>query len=93
MDGRGAPDTFPRLAGNPSLLSEDATSLIRITIEGGTSPQTAKGPAPQRMPAVAGTLTDVQMAQILTFVRQGWGNDACPVTTNDVSTLRRKLEK
>jgi mono/diheme cytochrome c family protein len=92
-DGQGLAPAFPRLAGNPSLLDDDATSLIRLLLEGGQGPQTAKGPAPQQMPAFAGTLTDVQMAQVLSFVRQSWGNDARPVTTNDVSTLRRKLRQ
>jgi len=90
-DGKGVAKTFPRLAGSPSVLNDDATSLIRLLIQGGQSPQTAKGPAPQFMPAFAGTLTDVQMAQVLTFLRQNWGNDARPVTTNDVSTIRLKL--
>jgi mono/diheme cytochrome c family protein len=91
-DGKGIPDMFPRLAGNPSVLGEDATSLMRLVIQGGRSPRTATGPAPQMMPGFASTLTDVQMAQTLTYVRQAWGNDAKPVTTNDVTKLRATLK-
>ena len=92
-DGRGVSEAFPRLAGNPSVLGEDASSLVRLVIEGGRSPVTAKGPPPQAMPGFVGTLTDVQMAQVLTFIRQSWGNDARPVWTNDVSKVRRELHR
>lgn len=90
-DGRGVAGLFPRLAGNPSVLSEDATSIIRIVLQGGTGPATAHGPAPQTMPAFTSSLTDVQMAQVLAYVRQAWGNEARPVTTNDVTKLRAAL--
>jgi mono/diheme cytochrome c family protein len=50
-------------------------------------------PAPQSMPGCAGTLTDVHMAQVLTHVRQAWGNDAKPGTTSDVAKLRKPLRK
>ncbi|MBB1600438.1 alcohol dehydrogenase [Variovorax sp. UMC13] len=90
-DGKGLEDTFPRLAGNASVLSDDATSLIRLVVQGGTGPRTANGPEPQQMPGFNATLTDVQIAQVLTYVRQSWGNAARPVTTNDVTELKRKL--
>jgi mono/diheme cytochrome c family protein len=92
-DGKGVPKAFPSLAGNPSVLSEDTTSLIRLVVEGGNSPATIHGPPRQPMPAFAGRLTDVQIAQVLTYVRASWGNDARPVTTNDVASMRSKLHK
>ncbi len=93
-DGQGAPQaSFPRLAGNPSVLGEDPSSLIRIVVEGARSPATAKAPVPVEMPAFAGTLTDVQMAQVLTHVRESWGNDARSVTTSDVARLRKDIGK
>ncbi len=91
-DGKGVGNIFPRLAGNPSVLSDDATSLIRLVVQGGRGPRTPIGPAPQMMPAFNNTLTDVQMAQVLTYVRQSWGNIARPVTTNDVTRFKGKLD-
>ena len=79
--------------GNPSVISEDTTSLIRLLVEGGNSPATQHGPPRQSMPAFATTLNDLQIAQVLTFIRASWGNDARPVTTNDVASLRRQLHK
>jgi mono/diheme cytochrome c family protein len=91
-DGRGVGEMFPRLAGNSALLSDDATSLIRLVVQGGRGPRTATGPAPPSMPGFDGTLTDVQMAQVLTYVRQTWGNSARPVTTSDVTKLKAQLK-
>jgi len=92
-DGSGVPNAFPSLAGNPSVLAEDTTSLIRLLVEGGNSPSTLTGPPRQSMPGFAATLADVQIAQVLTYVRSAWGNNAQPITANDVSSLRSKLHK
>ncbi|MFP4895284.1 c-type cytochrome [Paraburkholderia sp. EG304] len=92
-DGRGVPNAFPALAGNPSVIAEDTTSLIRLLIEGGNSPTTQSGPPRQSMPAFATTLADVEIAQVLTYIRGAWGNNAQPITANDVATLRSELHK
>ncbi|WP_299815612.1 cytochrome c [Tardiphaga sp.] len=92
-NGTGIPQTFPKLAGNQAVISEDTTSLIRLLVEGGNSPATANGPPRQAMPAFSGILTDGQIAEVLTFIRGSWGNDARPVTTSNVASLRSKLHK
>ncbi|WP_321858706.1 c-type cytochrome [Paraburkholderia tropica] len=92
-DGSGVPNAFPALAGNPSILAEDTTSLIRLLVEGGNSPSTLTGPSRRAMPGFATTLADVEIAQVLSYVRSAWGNHAQPVTANDVATLRQELHK
>ncbi|MCE4547561.1 cytochrome c [Caballeronia sp. PC1] len=92
-DGKGVPHAFAALAGTPSVISEDTTSLIRLVVEGGNSPATIHGPPRQPMPPFAGRLTDAQIAQVLTYVRGSWGNDARPVTTNDVASFRGSIHK
>ncbi|MDQ7978869.1 cytochrome c [Paraburkholderia sp. SARCC-3016] len=92
-DGKGVPNVFPALAGNPSVLAENTTSLIRLLVEGGNSPSTLTGPPRQQMPRYADTLADVQIAQALTYIRGAWGNNAQPITANDVSSLRQLLHK
>jgi mono/diheme cytochrome c family protein len=90
---QGMPQKYPKLAGNPSVLSTDTTSLIRLMIEGGNSPDTQRGPPRKNMPAYAGTLTNTEIAQVLTFIRTTWGNSASPVTTRDVIQLRNDIHK
>jgi len=91
--GNGEPGKFPKLAGNSIVLSENATSLIRLVLEGGKTAQTKKGPKPEEMPAFAKKLSDRQIAEVLSFIRNSWGNKASPVTTRQASSLRRALQK
>ncbi len=91
--GEGVTHVFPKLAGNPAVITEDTTSLIRLLVEGGNSPQTLSGPPRQAMPPFAGQLTDSQIGAVLTWIRTSWGNDARPVTANDVRTLRDGINK
>ncbi len=90
-NGMGETLRYPRLAGNPVVLSASADSLVRLLIEGGEAPHTQTGPEPDKMPPFAGKLTDLEMARVLTFVRVAWGNDASPVTSRDVGRVRRAL--
>ncbi|CAM2196532.1 Alcohol dehydrogenase (quinone), cytochrome c subunit [Paraburkholderia kururiensis] len=92
-DGMGVANKYPRLAGNPVVLSPHVTSLVRLLVEGGRSPDTQEGPQPHRMPSFAGHLTSTEMARVLTFVRTAWGNDAAPVTPHDVRAVRAAIHK
>jgi alcohol dehydrogenase (quinone), cytochrome c subunit len=92
-NGKGVPMAIPALAGNPSVLAKDTTSLIRLMVEGGNSPSTLTGPPRQRMPGFAGTLSNAQMADALTYIRSAWGNVAQPISGNDVASLRQILHK
>jgi mono/diheme cytochrome c family protein len=92
-DGKGEALKYPRLAGNPAVLSAHVDSLVRLLLEGGEAPHTQSGPAPKKMPSFAGKLTDTEIAHVLTFVRNTWGNDASPVTSHEVEDMRRSLGK
>lgn len=92
-DGAGVPRKYPRLAGNPAVLSASSASLVRLLVEGGGSPHTEDGPEPRKMPSFAGKLDDDEMAHVLTFIRNTWGNAAAPVTAHDVSSVRGALHK
>ncbi len=93
QDGNGVAQKYPRLAGNPAVLGAQTTSLVRLLVEGGGGPNTEDGPPPRKMPEFAGKLTDAEMAAVLTFIRNTWGNAAPPVTTRDVSGVRSAIHK
>ena len=92
-DGSGKSPGIPPLAAGSMVLSENVTSLIRLMLEGGTGPRTEKGPVPEKMPGYAKKLTDREIADVLTFVRNSWGNRAFPVVPRDVALLREKLDE
>lgn len=91
--GTGKPPKIPQLGGNSIVLSENASSLIRLVLEGGEGPLTKDGPEPKKMPSFAKKFSDREIADVLTFVRNSWGNKAPAVTTRDVSLLRKVLRK
>jgi mono/diheme cytochrome c family protein len=43
------------------------------------------------MPSFAWKLTDQEIADVATYVRNSWGNRASPVSAGDVATLRKAL--
>jgi mono/diheme cytochrome c family protein len=90
--GEGQLPRYPALAGNPVVMTPDPTSLIRILLEGSKSPVTPTGPQPARMPAFA-KLTDREIAEVVSYLRTSWGNQAAPVAERDVAQLRAALAK
>ena len=89
-DGLGVPGIFPPLAGNAAVLSEDATSIIHIALTGWTSAKTEFSDHAFSMPEYS-SLTDAELAEILTFVRASWGNRGAPIASPDVKAQREAL--
>ncbi|MCT4704810.1 cytochrome c [Enterobacteriaceae bacterium H16N7] len=91
IDGKGYAKTFPALAHNSAVLSDDPSSLISVVLRGGKAPVTEGAVTGLAMPDFAWRLDDKQMANLLTFVRSGWGNNAPAVTAEQVKDIRKNL--
>ncbi len=87
-DGKGYDRVFPPLAGNPVVLAANPDSVLSIVLNGAETPHTASTPAQFAMPSFAWRLSDEQVADVATFVRSSWGNDAGLVDDRAVSLLR-----
>jgi len=90
-DGNGAQDIFPRLNGADIVLSDNPTGLISIMLKGAQTPSTENAPSVQVMPGFEQRLSDKQMAELATFIRSGWGNNAPSVSEKDVTKVRKNL--
>jgi mono/diheme cytochrome c family protein len=90
-DGAGSPTALPQIADNSSVLAEDPNSLIRLVLAGGSLPGTAAAPSTLGMPAFAWRLSDEEVAELLTFIRTHWGNQASSVTAAEVARVRDSL--
>jgi alcohol dehydrogenase (quinone), cytochrome c subunit len=87
-DGKGQPPFMPPLAGNPVVLDADPSSLVNLVLNG-AQPIVVKGvPDAYRMPQFRIQLNDAQIAQVLSFVRGAWGNDAGAIKREQVKDLR-----
>jgi mono/diheme cytochrome c family protein len=88
-DGKGTPAMFPSINGSPAVQQSDATSLMRVVLRGARSAGTDAAPTAPAMPAFEWLLTDEQVAAVLTYVRNAWGNAAPPVASSDVAKARK----
>jgi alcohol dehydrogenase (quinone), cytochrome c subunit len=91
-DGEGSSKVLPKIAGNPSVLSADADSLIRLVLGGSSLPGTAGAPSALGMPGFGWRLSNEEVAQLLTFTRNSWGNRAPPVSAREVGKVRTALD-
>jgi nitrite reductase (NO-forming) len=88
-EGQGLPQVFPPLARSDFLLADKARS-IQIVLKGLSGPITVNGTSYDGvMPPVL--LTDEQVAQVLTYVRNSWGNQGEAVSPHDVTLVRETL--
>ncbi|MDT0294215.1 cbb3-type cytochrome c oxidase subunit II [Mesonia ostreae] len=82
-NGKGVPGAFPPLAGSETVNNEDSEKMIRIILEGYNEME-GYGP----MQAFADQLTDAEIAAIMNYERNSWGNEAPEVTEEDVRKVR-----
>jgi nitrite reductase (NO-forming) len=89
--GAGLPGMFPPLAGSDWVNAPKPDRIIRFVLQGITGPINLNGkpfttPAPIMPPQ--NTLSDKQIADALTYVRNSFGNKASAVTTEQVAAIR-----
>lgn len=88
-DGTGAPRIYPPLPGNANLQSADPASTLRIVLDGAETVTTPRAPNTGSMPAYAGKLSDQEIADVATYIRNAWGNAAPAVTPAQVAKARQ----
>lgn len=92
-DGKGSERVFPRIAGNSTVLAANPVSVVRVILAGSRLPATAAAPSELGMPGFAWRLTDDEVAQLATFIRQSWGNRASAVSATEVRDVRHQIER
>jgi cytochrome c oxidase cbb3-type subunit 2 len=94
-NGQGITGQFPPLAGSDWVLGEKER-LIKISIHGLMGEIEVNGVkynnvmAPPGIPP--GSLTDQQIADVLTYIRNEWGNSASAVSPEEVATIRSSVK-
>jgi mono/diheme cytochrome c family protein len=91
VSGEGSPRAFAPLKGSAIIQSQNPLNVIRLCLQGARASSTDARPTPFTMPAFAWKLNDNQIAAVVTYIRNAWGNMAPPVTYAQVAVLRSKL--
>ena len=70
MEGQGYAQVYPPLAGNPIVTLHDPTPVIETVLHGRGA-----------MPSFYDELTIQERGEVISFIRQAWGNNASPIST------------
>ena len=89
--GEGVPGIYPPLAGNRGVTMTPPINAIRSVLNGGYPPSTAGNPRPYGMPPYAQIFSDGEVAMVLSYIRNAWGNRASLVTTPQVDKSREGM--
>jgi mono/diheme cytochrome c family protein len=89
--GKGIAGIFPSLSGSPAVQQTDPASLLHVVLRGARSAGTDKAPTASAMPAFGWVLNDDQVAAVVTYIRNTWGNVAPPVSGDTVRKTREAL--
>ena len=79
-DGREQPGATPNIAGAPNVIGEPGIP-IRILLHG------KEGPV-GLMPAHGESMSDAEIAAVLTYLRRAWGQTASPIDAASVQQIR-----
>lgn len=88
LDGSGVPGLNPPLEKTPHVAG-NKTTLIRIILKGlKNTHEEINGETYSNIMAPHGHLTDLQISDVLTYVRNSFGNKASAVTMAEVKRVR-----
>src|ERR1700704_452142 len=91
-NGLGVPGQYPPLAGS-EFTTGGSRRPAMIVLKGLQGPVTVKGQkfGSAVMQPWDKTLTDQRIADVLTYERSEWGNNASPVAAEQIAALRKEL--
>jgi nitrite reductase (NO-forming) len=85
--GQGIPDVFPPLAGSDYLL-KDRDRAIGVVLNGLSGPVTVNGKSYNSVMPPMSQLNDDEVANLLTYALNSWGNNGGTVTAAQVKAVR-----
>jgi len=90
-NGQGVPGAFPPLVQTEWVLGDD-TRLITIVLQGLQGEITVNGETYNNIMAPHAFLTDDEIAGVLTYVRNSFGNQAEAISPEEVAEVRAGIE-
>jgi mono/diheme cytochrome c family protein len=92
VDGLGKPGQAPPLAGSEWVNTKGFERLTHIPLAGVSGQLSVKGQMwSLSMPAMGAAMSDDDLAGVLSYIRNSWGNKGGPVTADEVKAARAAL--
>ncbi len=89
MNGQGLPGAFPPLA-KSDYLTADKGRAISTVLKGLSGPITVNGKDYNAVMPMLSYINDADLADILTYAMNSWGNEAGAVSSAEVAAVRAK---
>lgn len=80
LDGQGVENAYPALAGNAFVLAEDPSGVLRVIFTGRAG-----------MPHFRSALSNQEIAAIVSYIRNGWDNEASTVSAEEVRMIEEEI--
>ena len=93
--GLGTPAQFPPLAGSEWVCEPEPGRLVRLVLQGLQGAITVKGETYNNTMVAWNTLSDRDLAAVLTYIRQNaeWGNNAPEIKADQIAAIRVRIQK
>jgi Cytochrome c, mono- and diheme variants len=91
INGEGISSMIPAFKDNGTIQGQSSESMTHILLNGSQGAITRFNPTGAAMPGFAWKLTDTQIADVLTYIRNEWGNAAQAVSPKEVKEMRKTL--
>jgi mono/diheme cytochrome c family protein len=91
-NGAGVAQIFPSLKGSSAVQAKLPDTVTHILLAGAKTAATPGKPTGFAMPAFARKLDDKEVADLVNYIRNAWGNHSSLTNQNAVSKVRKDVE-
>ena len=91
-NGEGLAQVFPSLKASSAVQATLPDTVIHVVLAGAKAAATLSKPTGLAMPAFDRKLDDKQIADLVSYIRNAWGNHASQTDAGSVSKIRNDVE-
>ncbi len=91
-NGAGIANVFPPLAHSAAVQANDPSTVLQSIVDGGQVVATKDKPTGLAMPSFGWKLSDSEIADLATYIRNAWGNRASAVRSAAVAKARKQVK-
>lgn len=92
-NGEGLAQVFPPLKASAAVQAGDPATVLEAIVNGAHVVATKDKPTGLAMPAFGWKLSNEDIADLATYIRNAWGNQASPVSAHQVASVRKQAEQ